>query len=310
MNDAEAVGPLHLFSQTHMPSAGPERGEALWHGMDTPKRQAREPHPILGPQDIRYRFNSLGYRCPEFSLPLAHGTLRLVSIGASEVMGTGLPEASVFGSVFGAAVERDTGRPVHHWNLGKGGASPDYVSRVLYSALHVLQPDFVLLNFPAPGRREHIDDTGRVIDFSTGAKALKKSKVGFLKLGLAADPLRAEVLRAEETLSNDHSDLINLFKNYQFCTSLCASFKVMWLCTSNQRAYLEGIQALIDPRHLVQPGVGDLRISSTEAPGLRWARDMRHPGIGPHKALAALLFERLKALYPDRLQALRQAEHA
>jgi hypothetical protein len=292
-----------------LPPSGLTPGESQWHASDNAKRFRASPHPLLGPKDVAYRFNSLGYRCPEFSVPSSaparKPALTLLTLGASEVMGTGLPEEKVFGAVLARQLESHCGGPVMHWNLGKGGASTDYISRVLFSALHVLKPDIVVLNFPHASRREHFDDTGRVFDFHP-VQRKSKSALERLKLKIAADPLRAEVMRAQATLGGAFSDTVNRYKNYQVCASLCEAARVMWVFAGMQEKYLDAVSELVDGAHWVRPGLGDLRVASTAEDGMRWARDMAHPGIAPNRDFAALVFEKLQALYPDRLCAQTQ----
>jgi len=142
--------PLFLYSETELPPSGITQTdiELRWFANDTEKRFRQKPHPSLKPDDILYRFNSKGYRCGEFSQPSNPDTLKVVSIGASEVFGVGLPVAKTFPQLFCDKLEKVYGCETINWNLGVSGTSADYISRVLFSALPVLKPDIVLIVFP------------------------------------------------------------------------------------------------------------------------------------------------------------------
>jgi len=289
--------PLYLFSNEHMPLVSKMAYQQKWYGTDSEERYKNNPHSFLGPEDVVYRFNSLGYRCPEFNADRFEKKLTVVSIGASEVFGIGLPEDKVFAQVFADLLAEQFECNVVNWNLGLGGSCADYMSRVIVSALPVLKPDIVLLVFPFYGRREHIDDNGRIFYFNHRNAEYNKNR---LKNSLI-DPLDATITQAQMALSSDHGDQINLYKNYQVCASLCEKYKVMWLFSAFHIAFFSQLQHLIATPHLVGPGLEDLKCNYQVDPGLRLARDMQHPGIGPHKEMAENLFERLKSLYFDRL---------
>jgi hypothetical protein len=286
-----------LFSRDRMPPSGQAPGETRWLDTDSAKDFESNPHPLLGIEDVTYRINSLGYRCPEFATPKSEAGLTLITLGASEVFGCGVPEEKVFGALLARKLESTLGKPITHWNLGKNGASSDYMSRVLISALPVLKPDIVVLIFPHASRREHIHDTGRSFNFcpvhDKRARLLKGLPVGH------RDPLNAEIWKAHDCLSGTDSDAINLYTNYQVCASLCRAAQAMWLFSSMRTTHLQPIANLVHSDHWVKPGLGELAAACKEGDGMRLARDMAHPGMGPHRDFAALAFSKLEALYPD-----------
>src|SRR5207248_8943651 len=72
--------------------------EVNWLFGDSAERYRRGGgHPIYGENDVIYRFNSMGYRCPEFNV---HADIRVVAIGCSHVFGIGLPQRTIFHEVF------------------------------------------------------------------------------------------------------------------------------------------------------------------------------------------------------------------
>ncbi len=296
--------PLYLFSTEHMPCAPrlQPHAQMRWVGADTEKRYKVAPHPLLRPEDVTYNFNSLGYRCPEFNLDkLEKKVISVVSIGASEVFGIGLPEDKTFPHQFAKLLEKETGYPVINWNLGMGGASSDYMSRTLFSALAVLKPDVVLFVLPPPRRREHINQAGRAhfyINTKTGINTLDKLKTYLV------DPGHISQIKANNALSSDFNDQINYFKNYLICQSICERHDVMWLFSFISNKYMSHIDPLVKKEHLVAPGLLELGLKHKDNPAEGLARDMGHPGIKPNQEMAELFLERLKALYSTRLESI------
>lgn len=302
--------PLYLFSKEYLPFAviTKPHSQLQWFGTDTAERYKQEPHPSLRPEDIIYSFNSRGYRCSEFSLEEPRkNTIKVVSIGASEVFGLGLPEDQSFPYLFSKLLEKDRGCSVINWNLGLCGASSDYNSRMLVSVLPALKPDIVLLVFPAALRREHLNDVGRLFLYpnSFSPNVIQKIK-NTLEYRLF-DPENANQNNAYKALSSDYDDQINLFKNYQVCESLCEKYNTMWLFSTFRSAFFCHIEHLLNTDHFVSPGVTDIRdnyLKNKEDPAICWARDMGHPGILPNQETAKLFYERLKALYSTKLNSI------
>ena len=309
--------PLYLYSESQMPPAGITQVdmELRWFSNDTEERYKDKPHPSLAPEDIVYRFNSKGYRCPEFDLAAYDGddqighkdsanTLKVVSIGASEVFGVGLPEKFTFPQVFCEMLSRRFGCSTINWNLGISGGSADYISRVLFSVLPVLKPDIVLLVFPPILRREFVNDTDRLFIYTD---RIDSYGFGSRLLYRFYDPENTRQNSAHRALSSDNSDQINFFKNYQLCEALCQKHDVMWLYSPFSELQLQHTKDLINHDHLVLPGLLDLRdecLKTSDGIAGSLARDLGHPGIKPNQLFAESLFARLQALYEFRLPAV------
>ncbi len=116
-----------------------------WLFGDNPEGyRERGGHPVYGERDVLYRFNRLGYRAPEFD---AEAEIRVVAIGCSYVLGLGLPEADLFHERFAARLRAELSKSVVVWNLGRAGASNDYIGRLLHLAVPRLDPHVVLIHF-------------------------------------------------------------------------------------------------------------------------------------------------------------------
>jgi len=137
--------------------------ELTW--LDTDSReefQKRGGHPLYGEADVSYRFNSYGYRCPEFE-PGAE--IRMISIGCSNTLGVGLPQQAVFHERFAARLRKEMSTTVVNWNLSMSGASNDYISRTLYLAVPRLDPHIVLVNFTFLPRREYVSVETEIVNY-------------------------------------------------------------------------------------------------------------------------------------------------
>jgi hypothetical protein len=200
--------------------------------------------------------------------------------------------------VFARLLGESLGRPAIDWNLGVGGSSADYIARMLVSALPVLRPDVVLMTFPHQARRELLGDDGRVHFYNREAAGRKKLAERFL------DPERFVLNQASMNLSSEFNDAISQYKNYKVCEALCEQHETMWLFSATCDAFLEPIAHLVDEAHWVRPGIRDLKFNAGDDASLTLARDMLHPGIGPHHEMAQRLLAQLQARYADRLRSL------
>lgn len=293
---------LAVLAPNRIPPAliTPAGSTVTWFGTDTAVRFARHPHPTLRAGDVSYRFDALGYRSPEPAATRPDDALTLLAVGASEVFGLGVPEATAFPRVLATLLAHETGRPVVEVNLGLCGAATDYVSRTLVSALGAVRPDVVVFVVPSPVRREHVNDLGRTFLYPNAfSPTLLGAIRNKLKFALG-DPENHQQDRAHARLASDANDALNLFKNYATCELLCRRHGAMWIFSAFCDAYLAPIRHLVDEAHRVGPGIADLRdalLARGVEPAACWARDMGHPGVAPHRRMAELCLERLQDLY-------------
>ncbi len=296
-----AKEPVYLFSTEQMPSTPfKDLGEVKWFMGDSEKKYQRRSHPVFGPEDIIYRFNSHGYRCPEFEMrhSCQEDAVHVISIGCSNTFGFGLPEEKSYPHLFKELLQNDLGRPVINWNLAMSGASADYILRLLTSALPILKPDLVLLTFP-PGmaRREYISEDGLCFRLSH-----RKPTFAFH----FTEPQARVICNANHELLNPYNNLLNLFKNYKACEALFQQFGVMWLFSACDTSIFKGMTNLIDADKLVEPGTVALREKYKQDPAIGLARDMGHPGVQPNQDHAEAFFARLQQVYSSSLEKLKQ----
>jgi hypothetical protein len=296
--------PAYLLSETEIPpnpnAADDISGVHRWHSLDSEKAYRKNPHPTIGPDDVMYRLNRHGYRCPELDtvLQTKGASVTVACIGASGLFGTGLPEPMILTTRLQQLLEEYLGRSVTCLNFGVGGTGADYVSRMLFSVIPVLQPDIVILTTHPFNRREFIGETGQI--YTTQSYPHWHQRF--------TDPERYQMHVACRTISNPHNHVMHFLSNAIVWQSLCDKSDVMWLFASE--GYTEHVESvnhwMDEPRKMVGPGMFPLTKKYRSDPETGLARDMLHPGVLPTKELAEILFARLQELYADRLDGLKQ----
>lgn len=97
--------------------------------------------------EIKYRFNTQGFRCDEFDTrPCA------VALGCSHTQGTGLREQDTW------PVKLSQKLNLHVWNLGISGAAYDTVFRLAEFYIEFLKPKYVFVFEPPDTRFEYRAD--------------------------------------------------------------------------------------------------------------------------------------------------------
>lgn len=257
-----------ILPQSDIPRSGyPETCEEFWSIVDTfTKYRKCGGHPLYGERDIVYRYNSRGYRCPEFD---QDADIRMISIGCSNTFGHGLPQSAIFHELFAERLRRESGKTVVNWNLGRGGASCDYVARMLHLAVSRLKPDIVLILFPQLSRREYVSAQGRLIHYTSNY--------------FASDPVTREICGHLSALSNAYDDQLNFYRNYKSIESLLAQHP--WLYSFADAADAAAVMRYVDQARFVEV-----------TQGIDRARDGAHPGPQTNQAICEGFWNRFVAI--------------
>jgi len=258
------MGLRELITPSGLPPTGYPAGQQVeWLFGDNPENYRRRGgHPIYGEKDITYRFNSLGYRCPEFDV---EAETRIVAIGCSCVLGEALPQEALFHEIFAERLRAESKRKVVLWNLGKCGASNDYISRLLYLAVPRLDPDIVLINFTGVARREYLSVQDRLISYNPAVEP--------------SEPVVGEIYRHIAALGSRFDDELNFFRNYKAVEHLLAGRQ--WLFSHVNPREFAPVTAHLD----LSRCAGRLHVVDK-------ARDGGHPGPESHRLLAGQYWAR------------------
>jgi len=299
--------PSYLLSRTEIPpnpnSDGSLVGEHFWHSLDNEKNFRKNPHPTFGPTDIVYRFNRHGYRAPELNLAgQTPDTVNFACIGSSGLFGTGLPDELTLPHLLQNRLSSHLGRPVQAWNFGVGGTGPGYVTRMLFSVLPVIKPDFVLLTTHPFNRREYLGETGTI--YTTQSRPHWQHRF--------IDPERFRMHQVCAAISNPYNHAINFITHAKVWESLCDDAGAAWLfLTEGLAGQIESINPFMrDARKMVSPGMFDLIRTHRSNPETGLARDMLHSGVAPTREHADTLFDRYLELYPNLLNDLKARSEA
>ena len=294
---------MPLFSTTAIPYTGHRgAGKCKWFRSDNEQHYRQNPHPEFGPDDIEYAFNQRGYRCSEFDTrdSFDKNHLHLLTLGESHAFGMGIPLERTYGHLVAQKLQAHTGREVQHWNLSQGGISAEFIARVLPSALAVLRPNFVILNFPHRNRREYLFEDGNYLTCFDGDQLAGSS--------YTLDRHEA-VLRAHQQHAHAVSNTFSQWKLFIVCQRHLQAHKVMWVAQAGfglpQRFNQYIAMQNFAPTHIMEVG----KEAFKNKPGLRLARDGKHAGIGPHAGLADDMYQLFLREYQWDLQQLK-AGHA
>ena len=259
-----------LPTRTLPPTSFAGISEVEWLDLDWEGSYQRRGHPEFGEHDIKYCFNEFGYRCPKFDTA---ADIRIVSAGCSYVMGIGLPQKVLFHERFAARLGTKRAQTVVNWNLALPGASNDYICRILFLALPVLNPDIVLVNFTHPGRREYVSLEGKLASYNPGVSP--------------SDLKGIEICGHFNALCSPPDDVLNLFRNYKAVEALLSGR--VWLFSAIQSDAFDSLISYVDRTHYV----GYLS-------AIDLARDHAHPGALSHLSLSELYWEGFMALQLKR----------
>ena len=162
-------------------------------------------HHLYDESSITYRLNSQGYRCPEFE---DTASIRMISIGCSHTFGVGLPQDALYHELFAKRLGSELGLDVINWNLGSGGASNNYIARLLHLTVPKLKPDLVLIFFSYFSRREYVAANNRSI------KYLPKFQY--------PDPVLQDISNGLSNLTSEYDDQLSFFRDYKSIEALLA----------------------------------------------------------------------------------------
>jgi hypothetical protein len=244
-------------------SGGPEKREEKWSGQDNLEDyRKRGGHPLYGVDDIRYRYNARGNRCPEFD---EEAEVRIISIGCSWVFGAGLPQEAIFHEHCARRLRLELGATVVNWNLGTSGASNDSIARVLHLAIPRLDPHLVLVLFTRLQRRECMTADNRHIRYNPSWKV--------------THPVVPDEWNHLEAFTSEYDDQLNFFRNYKSIECLLAGR--LWLFSILNPSHVEHLGDHLDPLHKT---AGHSVVDR--------ARDHGHPGAQTHELIGKLFWQR------------------
>jgi hypothetical protein len=138
----------NLWTEGFIPKTHHPKSQTVhWSGPDTLENWRKNPKPEYTETSITYSYNSYGYRTKEFNFK--NNMDKILCLGCSHAEGVGLKQEDIWVSHITANFPNSD-----VYNLGVGGASPDYIARVLTNTVSVFNPTHIFIIWPDASRFE------------------------------------------------------------------------------------------------------------------------------------------------------------
>jgi hypothetical protein len=215
-------------------------------------------------ESVDYRFNSFGYRSPEFDREPGE---RLVAfLGDSNTFGMGTPWESVWTSVVTAYLADRWGVPVRQCNLAWSGTGSDYVAMMVHQCVDILRPDAVFVLWSYVERATWFETARRQVFFSPNW--LPKEK---------------EAHEAYLRLATDAQGFFNYVRNFSLVDQRLANMRIPYFWGNIERFSEQLLGSYLPMNGFVG----------------RWeradlARDGSHGGPKSHGTFASLVMQALE----------------
>jgi hypothetical protein len=242
----------------------PRTAYSQWLYSDSAENYRARGNRQIPAESVDYRFNSYGYRGPEFDREPGE---RLVAfLGDSNTLGVGTPWESVWTTVVTGYLAERCGVPVRQCNLAWGGTGSDYVAMMVHQCVDVLRPDAVFVLWSYVARATWFETARRQRLFTPEAPAKD-----------------AQAHEAYLRLATDAQGFFNYVRNFSLVDQRLANMRVPFFWGN-----IEGFSDQLLASYLPMDGFAG-----------RWerldlARDGGHAGRESHAAFAALVIRAIE----------------
>jgi hypothetical protein len=138
---------------------------------------------------------------------------KVMSVGCSHTEGIGVNDDETWSHYFSKMIPNGV-----DLNFGHSGRSNDYITRTILSFTDRIQPDFVLVMYSYPSRREYYKSDGGIEPFALNPWGYYKEH-----------PDGVKEFQMLEQLSNPEDDYINWYKNHQLITYYLKSKEIPFI---------------------------------------------------------------------------------
>lgn len=243
---------------------------------------------------IDYRFDRFGFRSPPWDRP---GSRAIYVAGCSYTFGHGLALSQTWPALLRASHEVECGIPLNLANFAQGGASNDYISRMLLSQSEVRRPDIIVSLYSHRCRAEYLSRELSPREHALGPWSLDDSlDQAYRQCEEMAEPYYAYY--------SDEIGTASFLRNALLLQNYSQAHGITYLWSWVEAEFLDAANLRED--HALAPLLRMLDMSRfvpfAKAPYLDIAADGVHPGPECHKVFARALVERLTqldALHPS-----------
>lgn len=252
-----------------------------WLGSDTPENlQKNQDRNNWDNVPIEYRFNKHGYRCEAFS---ERKSLNVICIGCSWTMGVGLPQDLTYPFSLCNKIGKILGTEIANWNMGCGAKGNDYVARTLLFSLDYLNPDLVLVNLTAAGRKEFFSIDGECYDL-----------MGHFKENKDTPPIKADLEKRWSGLASNYHLASNWASSLHLIKQALDLRKVPYVISAVNQDFFKSMDTKL--------GIEDSRHIYDVWHGIDLARDGLHMGPKTNEMAALALYRAVMSLFGDALE--------
>lgn len=248
----------------------PRIAVSQWQFSDTEENYRSRGNKQIPAASVDYRFNSFGYRSPEFDRE--PGERLIAFFGDSNTLGMGTPWESVWTTAVTGYLADRWGVPVRQCNLAWVGTGSDYVAMMVHQCVDVLRPDAVFVLWSYVGRATWFETARRQVHFTPGWPSKDK-----------------EAYDAYLRLATDAQGFFNYIRNCSLVDQRLANMRVPYFWGNAERFSDQMLG-----NYLPMDGF----VGRWERADL--ARDGRHGGPESHAAFASLVVQAIERNGLDR----------
>jgi hypothetical protein len=231
-----------------------------WLHTDSLENYRQRGNKEFSEESVDYRFNSLGYRGPEFKLEL--GERGALFIGDSNTLGLGTPWDGLWTSHVVRRLEKHWQVPVRQLNMGWGATGSDYVAMMIHQAAEVLRPAIVCVLWSFIGRTTWFANPRKQVHFIPEWRpdSFTEDHAAYLRL------------------ATDSQSFFNFVRNFHLVNDRLSNLGI---------PYFWGTMEPFSPE-MLQPYV-PLDGYAGNWKNIDLARDGRHAGLKSHDHFAGLI---------------------
>ena len=266
-----------------------------WYFDDSEQNFLKDPHPKYL-NGFTYKLNNHGYRCDDFDLE--NDKYKILTIGCSVSFGFGLPYDETYSHILCKRLSEKYNIDIKNYNLSYSSVSSDYISRVLFQTIDIINPNYVILLFPTFNRLEY----GNIPMHVNLPEALDK----YFKNNKPSKLIK-KVEMCLDLLDDNSYCFLNFVKNFNFIDEILKKRNLKWFWASwdetfkgvlHENDFLKNLKSYINLENsdfsesFIKNLIKELKYKPRQNKNFL-ARDWVHPGKEFNQFFANYLYDRI-----------------